>query len=113
MRLLRRLWDIACLACTPRVRNPASRGSAEYKDKHWGDEGNKGTAMLLYPNVHAEPLVELGELVRIEYLTRKGRERAVYFHDFEGKKPRLVFNGDGKLLIAGGSYQVKTEGIVG
>lgn len=112
MRLLRRFWDIACLAFTPRMRNP-SKGAREYTEKHWGDDGKGGVTSLLFPNVHAGPLVELGQLVRIEYLTKKGKEKAVFFHDFEGTKPRLVFNADGKLLIGGGSYIVKEEGIVG
>lgn len=89
-----------------------------YKAKHWGDEGGSDRTLRV-PDPTASPLVELGELVRVEYRTIKGVRKdggrpqpVVFFHDFEGRKPVLAFNRDG-LVIAGGSYKVTDHGIEG
>lgn len=80
------------------------------------------------PDPRAGKLIVLGRLKRLEYVTDKGEGESVYFHLLGRRKtkrgedersksadercPYLVFNGTG-LIIAGGQYEVRPEGIVG
>ena len=64
-------------------------------------------------------LMDVGELVEVTYHTQKGFhkfEPINYFHKLgeeTGVKPRLLYDTRNKrLLIAGGQYEVKPEGIV-
>ena len=58
--------------------------------------------------------VKLGRLVEVTYETRKGKDRRKvhYVHEFEGNRPTLVYNAGG-LIVAGGDYVIKEDGIEG
>jgi hypothetical protein len=64
-------------------------------------------------------LLDLGNLLRLEYFTRKGFDNfqpVTYYHalgEETGVTPRLIFDRRKKRLhIVGGQYEVKPEGIV-
>lgn len=101
----------ACPTCGASVlENP----HPAYVRTHWGDRGEFERRASSVPSVKAGPLIVLGELVRIDYRTEKGRDgRSTYFHHFGPKAlPWLAFNGSG-LFVAGGGYRVTARGIVG
>ena len=87
---------------------------ADYKDKHWGQEGRQKTIEYDAADPRAGDAVELGELIQIVYRTKKGddTETVDYVHDFERARPRLAYNSGG-LLIAGGTYAILSGGITG
>jgi len=93
------------------------RARRDYRVTHWGLGGEKATRSLECVDVCREgPLVELGQLVSVVYLTRKLGDRGPteYEHDFSGSLPVLAYSGEGKrLVVAGGSYRVTPRGIVG
>lgn len=90
----------------------------QYKKTHWGDEGERSFYEAEVASTDGG-LVELGELVRIDYETRKGKRRPVeiFFHVFDTEpRPRLAFAADGSGLVivrAGSSYDVTAHGIEG
>ncbi len=84
-----------------------------YKSFHWGNEAEDLTEQQAPLVVPGEVLVELGELAEIAYETTKGRERAIYVHEFERPKPSLAWTRAGKLVVLGGGYRVTRAGIVG
>lgn len=63
------------------------------------------------------PAQSLGKIARVEYTCKKPHlgypETVTWFHDYDSPRPELKSDGRGGLLIAGGGYTVKREGIVG
>lgn len=134
------LWGfwhaIASGATKARARhtNPTSSSSAssrassstDYRATHGGLEGDYEKKRVRVPDPKASPLIVLGPLKRVEYVTDKGESESIYFHDFgrefigskehgrvkPSRRPILTFNREG-LVIAGGHYRVEPEGIVG
>lgn len=106
------------------AKNPST--SPGYRATHGGRRGPWASRTMHVPDPRAGDLVVLGELVRVEYLTDKGEGAVTYFHDFgrehsggsergrvrPERRPILAFNREG-LVICGGHYVVKPEGIVG
>ncbi len=106
------------------AKNPST--SPSYRATHGGQRGPWTSRTLKVPDPRAGDLIVLGELVRVEYLTDKGEGAVTYFHDFgrehaggvergrvrPSRRPILAFNREG-LVICGGAYVVKPEGIVG
>lgn len=97
-----------------RVRKNPSRSSSAaraFKAFHWGNDPDKIENLRL-PNYRT--LYKLGDLYAVEYLTDKGRERAVWVHKFGRKRPVLTATPSGKLgPIIGGSARVTPRGIEG
>lgn len=80
--------------------------------------GNQNVTPLLKGLRASDVLVDLGELVQVEYQTRKRMDKfqpVVYYHKLgeeTGERPRLLFDRERKhLYIVGGNYKVKPEGI--
>jgi len=86
----------------------------EYERTHWGQRGKDRVTLARAPNPQHGALTELGELVSVVYLTKKGDdgEPVEYEHEFERTKPRLAYNAGG-LVIAGGTYKIREGGIDG
>lgn len=98
-----------------RHANPRETGHQTYNRVHWGETGKGALTRSSAPSVEAGQLVELGRLVSVVYLTRKGGDTAEteYEHDFSAKDlPILAFNRSG-LFVLGGSYRITTRGIEG
>lgn len=103
-------------------KNPAPT----YREAHGGLEGAWESKRVRVPDPSAGKLIVMGRIKRIEYETDKGEGQSLYFHDFgrevvggeergrvsAERKPWLVYNATG-LVIAGGTYEVRAEGIVG
>lgn len=109
--------DALCCVPRPRFSNPSETGIETYRRTHWGERGTTPSRASRVPSIKAGELVELGELVSVVYLTRKGGdgELVEYEHEFgrRGKGlPILAFNRSG-LFVAGGSYTITTRGIEG
>jgi hypothetical protein len=101
----------------PRKSNPAmcdATATAEYERTHWGQRGKGRIARATAADPRHGTSTALGELVAVVYRTKKGRDRELtdYEHEFEGKRPELVYN-DGGLIIAGGDYTIEEGGIDG
>lgn len=78
---------------------------------HWGNPPRK-VARVRHPD-YRRGLFELGRLRRVEYETSKGRERAIYVHDFSRPYPLLTGDTAGRLgPILGGVARVEPRGIV-
>lgn len=98
----------------PSLPAAVRRAKAEYEAKHWGNPA-RGASLVNVPAPKG-PLVEMGTLKSVTYETdKKGDGPSFYVHDFEGKRPKLAFDGAKKkrLFIVGGTYDVKNRGIVG
>jgi hypothetical protein len=94
-----------------RVRNPET-AKAKFERLHWGKRAGKVTRGDA-PDPKGE-LVSLGKLKSVVYECRKGRGKLTeYEHDFKAPFATLAVNPENKLVIVGGGYTVKTEGIVG
>jgi hypothetical protein len=91
-------------------RNPSPASSA-YREFHWG----RGPKRRRRVNVAAHPEVfELGKLRAVEYETRKGKQDAIWVHQFSRPFPILTGTPDGQLgPIVGGAARVTKRGIVG
>lgn len=103
------------LAADPRVIEAARR---KYSSLHWGATAPRDFTLWDAPDPLAGPLVELGSLVAVEYLTEKvGDGLSVYRHEFGrrdgSRRPVLAVNTERRLIIAGGHYTVAKRGIVG
>ena len=101
-----------------RLADEINSGHEQYVAKHWGQPADKRRVRQQpLPRVD-EGLVELGELVSLVYLTRKGRdgEGVEYEHEFEDTLPTLTFapDGSGLVIVRGRSkYTVTNRGIEG
>ena len=92
---------------------------------HWNADRLQGArslpqgAPILYGATLKRPLVVLGELHKIEYVTRKGGDRqdVIYSHTFDKGRTFLLVNGEGELVIAKrhkrDGYKVDGPGIIG
>jgi hypothetical protein len=101
----------------PRVRNPRmtdDQARAEYERTHWGERGKQRIVRRGAADPRYGTATKLGKLVAVVYETKKGGDAGLteYVHDFEGRRPDLVYN-DGGLLIAGGDYVIREGGIDG
>lgn len=101
----------------PRRRNGGmtdAQAMVEYERTHWGERGRRRVSRAGAPDPRHGTATKLGQLVQVVYLTRKGgdAEPTEYVHDFEGRKPELVYN-EGGLMIAGGDYVIAEGGIDG
>lgn len=100
-----------------RKRNPrapaATEKSEEYRKLHWGKPAEASQRALTVATPTG--LVALGELIEVTYRTKKGSDRELtdYVHKFSRPRPLLCKAKDGRLVIAGGSYKVITDGIAG
>lgn len=94
-----------------RRRNPAGAERA-YREFHWGNSHDKVSTVRL-PS-YRQGLHKLGDLVAVEYETRKGNEHAIWVHKFGRHKPILTATPSGKLgPIIGGAARVTPRGIEG
>jgi hypothetical protein len=89
-----------------------------YKSSHWGIDSKKDLSLLVPTPHKSHPMVGLGELVSVVYLTQKGGDGGLteYEHKFEKRRPVLAYaldKGRTRLFVAGGSYTVTRRGIVG
>jgi hypothetical protein len=87
----------------------------EYTRSHWGDPGRRSVRELGAANPKHGTAVRLGTLRAVHYEAVKGKKRGeivIWEHDFEGRRPTLVYN-EGGLMIAGGDYVVSEAGIEG
>ncbi len=104
---------------SPRRANPDPlfRAAIErYQRDHWGEAGPLPAVRSLVAADPRQMSIELGELVRVVYRTRKGGDRVLtdYHHDFTTPRPVLAYEPRTTLLlILGGKYHVETRGIVG
>jgi hypothetical protein len=102
----------------PRRKNGAgmtdAQAAAEYTRSHWGERGRRHVVRTGAPNPAHGTATKLGRLHSVTYETRKkgDREATLYEHEFEGRRPTLVYNAGG-LLIAGGDYEISEHGIEG
>lgn len=113
-------WQAVATGASSETRR--ANPETTYERTHGGLSGPVKTRRARVPDPKAGPLTEMGRIKRIEYITDKGRGESLYFHDFgkvgekgrakDSRMPILAFNREG-LVIAGGSYTVKPEGIVG
>lgn len=93
-----------------------------YQELHWGHPGRDEVLSLDFPDPRQGPRAVLGELISVTYRTIKGDQGKVedFVHDFGPKRPvwserrpLLVVVARDRLVIAGGAYRVREEGIVG
>lgn len=110
------------LAAMHRYAEQVLKAKREYVDKHWGLEGPQGLIQTSYLNPADGPTVVMGEIVRVDYYTKKkgdDREGNIYYHDFKSPGPLLVFGDEtagrkGLAIVRGSSrYTVTRHGIVG
>lgn len=94
--------------------NPSSSRSVAhareaFTEFHWGNRPKRNTRVRL-PDFSA--LYKLGDLVAVEYLAKKGNERAIWVHKFSRPRPALTATPDGRLgPIVGGRAFVTERGI--
>jgi len=86
-----------------------------YRVTHWGEAGPRAFRDLVCPDPGARPLVELGELVSVVYLTQKGGDNrpTEYEHAFNARRRPVLAWHEGGLVICGGGYRVGVRGIHG
>lgn len=91
-----------------------AEAAREYERTHWGLRGKQKVIRKGAPDPRYGTATKLGRLVSVVYETRKGGdgEPTQYEHEFEGRRPDLVYNAGG-LLIAGGDYVIEEGGIKG
>jgi hypothetical protein len=98
-----------------RVRKNPSGAEHAYREFHWGN-GHDRVERVRLPS-YKQGLYKLGDLVAVEYRTRKGRGRdsdAIWVHHFGRRKPILTATPSGKLgPIIGGQARVTPRGIEG
>lgn len=88
--------------------NPTDARQA-YTAFHWGNAPRK-TKRVKLPSYRQ--LYALGKLRQVEYETVKGRQHAIWYHDFKKPYPTLTATPDGQLgPIVGGGAVVTPRGI--
>lgn len=96
---------------TIRRCNPADPMAAEFEAFHWGRKAKRKRRRRV-----AQPreVYELGKIREIGYETKKGRQNAIWVHEFEPPYPTLTATEDGRLgPIVGGGYRITPRGIEG
>jgi hypothetical protein len=102
----------------PRKKNPGgmcdASALAEYERTHWGKKGRDAVHATRAADPRHGTAVALGKLVAVVYRTEKAGddEPTDYEHEFEGPLPTLAYN-PGGLIVAGGGYRIKEDGIDG
>jgi hypothetical protein len=99
-----------------RTRAALEAAVEQYRRAHWGHRGPLPGLRSLHAADPRLTLVELGELVRVVYRTKKGPKgkETDYHHDFDEERPVLSYEPRSSLLvILGGKYHVEERGIVG
>jgi hypothetical protein len=102
----------------PRKKNPGGMcdggALAEYERTHWGKKGRGAVRTIRAADPRHGTAVALGKLVAVVYRTEKAGddEPTDYEHEFEGPLPTLAYN-PGGLIVAGGGYRIKEDGIDG
>lgn len=86
----------------------------EYERTHWGQKGKQGVRVRGAADPRFGTATKMGRLVSVVYETRKGgdSEPTEYEHEFEGRRPDLLYNAGG-LIISGGDYTIEEGGIKG
>lgn len=89
---------------------------ADYKETHWGNEGDWSVQVYDAPDL-SRGVVVLGELVAVTYRVAKGDpKKEDWEHEFEGALPIVAYTPDSRdLVILRGpsSYTVTARGIEG
>ena len=90
-------------------------GHKRYEAEHWGKK-SRG-ARLVEAAESEGPLVLVGALSRVSYITQKGldEEWVEYEHDFSEPYPWLYHTPEGELVIVRGDslYRMRDRGITG
>lgn len=90
------------------LENPTNAERA-YAEFHWGRKPS-GVKKVNLPDY--SELYVLGDLRQVEYATRKGETKAIWYHDFSKPYPKLTATPDGRLgPIVGGACFVTSRGI--
>lgn len=93
------------------VLRPASarEAVAAYERFHWG---NKPKRVIKTRLPSFDRLFELGKLLKVEYLAKKGKEDAIWVHAFSKPYPSLTGTPRGRLgPIVGGAAYITERGI--
>jgi len=107
--------EAAAVAALGPIRDQLAAAERAYREFHWGDDPD-ATIEAEIPAIRpGDVLPVLGELVRIDYQARKRGELATWWHPFQSPRPLLASTCDRRprLVIVGGGYQIKPQGIVG
>jgi len=98
----------------PEADDRLTTALAQYEAFHWGEPANKVTRRRI--SKAPKTGVKLGRLHSVTYHTSKGGEDALWEHEFGeegGEAPDLVMDPDNRRLhIVGGTYDVRTAGII-
>lgn len=96
---------------TIRRANPRDAMAEEFERFHWGRKARKKRKVKVRTPKKA---YELGKIREIAYETKKGREHAIYCHEFDPPYPTLTADDRGRLgPILGGGYRITARGIEG
>jgi hypothetical protein len=92
------------------LKRASTREAAEaYRRFHWGNKAKKAVRTRL-PDFNQ--LFELGKLVKVEYISKKGKEDAIWVHSFSKPYPSLTGTPGGRLgPIVGGRAHITERGI--
>lgn len=98
------------------ARENPRRNPPTYEESHWGEQPAGSTALAVPEARDNRELVAYGVLVSVTYRTVKGGDvgKTDYVHSFKRERPLLAYGDvDGRLFVAGGTYQCTSRGIVG
>jgi hypothetical protein len=107
--------EAAAVAALEPIAAQLDAAEEAYRDFHWGDDPD-ATIEAEIPRIRpGDVLPVLGELVRLDYQTRKCGELATWWHPFQSPRPLLAStcDADPRLVIVGGGYRIEPRGIVG
>jgi hypothetical protein len=107
--------EAAAAAALEAIAAQLDAAEEAYRDFHWGDDPD-ATIESEIPDVQpGDVLSVLGELTRVDYLTTKRGEKAIFWHPFQAPRPLLASTVDDhpRLVVVGGGYTIEPRGIVG
>ena len=107
--------EIAAELALEGIARGLERAEARYREFHWGDHPSELIEAQI-PDIRAgDSLFVLGELVRVDYATHKDAEEATWWHPFQPPRPLLASTctSQPRLVIVGGGYKIREQGIVG
>lgn len=95
-------------------RQPCSFLASVERFEEFHDKPSTGVQHVKGPSKVPDVVFRLGELSAVQYVSDKwdGRRRK-YVHYFEGPKPSLCGDAEGRLWILGGRYDIGPAGIEG